>query len=120
MYRVRFIDRSEIRMGSPFNLATPVITGDYIPDLSEYDFQDVAAISPDGNHLFVVFWDLHDNSPAFRVLWLNERKRLTRISDRIPSACRELIITSVKGAIRARVWNLHDGEHFVDIIFPEH
>jgi hypothetical protein len=119
MYQVRFVNRREIRMGSPYNLADAVVEGDYVPDLSRYEFQDVAATSPEGNDLYLVFWDLHGNAPAFRVLWLSEDKRSARVSERVPAACNELIATPESGTVRARVWDVYDGERMIDIIFPE-
>jgi hypothetical protein len=119
MYSVKFDDRGEIRMGSPYHLAKPIITGDFVPDLSGYSFQDVSAVSSDGKDLYLVFWDLQDNSPAFRVFWLSEEKRCARTSERVPAACRELVSSDTRGLINARVWDLFHGERVVQIAFPE-
>ncbi len=119
MYKVRFINRGEIRMGSPYNLADAVVEGDYVPDLSGYEFQDVAATSPGGNDLYLAFWDLRGNAPAFRVLWLSEDKRSARVSEWVPAACNALIATPVSGTVRARVWDAYDGERTIDIVFPD-
>ena len=119
MYSIGFKDLGEIRMGSPYHVAKPIITGDFVPDLSGYSFQDVSTVSSDGKDLYLVFWDLHDNSPAFRVLWLSEEERRTRTSEWVPAACRELITTDTRGLIKARVWDLTHGERVVQIAFSE-
>ena len=118
MYTVHFANYREIRMGSPFNLADPIITGDFVPDLSEYEFQDVSAVSSNGTDLYLVFWDLQGNSPAFRVLWLSEDERCVRTSENIPSACRQLITTEIPGLLDAQVWDLFQGDRVVRITFP--
>jgi hypothetical protein len=118
MYSVRFVNRREIRMGSPYNLADPIITGDFVPNLSEYEFQDVSAVSPNGKNLYLVFWDLQGNAPAFRVLWLSEEERCIRTSERIPSACRELITTDIPESLDAQIWDLFQGDRLVRITFP--
>lgn len=105
-------------MGSPYHLAHPIVKGDYIPDLSGYEFQDVAAVSPDGKDLYLVFWDLQGNYPAFRVLWLNEDERRLRISDRVEAACQELLTRETGRRITARVWDVFQGERIVEIAFP--
>lgn len=53
-YAVNFFNVSEIRMGSPYNTADINLKGPFVPDLTDYTFQDIFVISSKGNTIFLV------------------------------------------------------------------
>jgi hypothetical protein len=55
-------------MGSPFNVCNLNLEGDYIPDLSNLEFQDIAIISNDQHTIYLVIWEIKNNEPGFKIM----------------------------------------------------
>lgn len=81
---------SEIRMGSPFNLAKIYLGGNYNPDLSGFDFQDIHCLNPSGTVAYLVQWEIKANEPGFRIIRICEIERSVQRSDRYIGCCESL------------------------------
>lgn len=92
MYEISFLNPIEIRMGSPFNLATVVIKGSFLPDLSNASFQDKGIVSKDKLSCYLIEWVTSSNEPAFRVWKLDESSRTVSKSQIIPGCCESISI----------------------------
>jgi len=90
MIDVTFSDTTEIRMGSPFNICRISISGPWVPDLPETDWQDLKALREDGEALALVRWDTPGNVPGFRIYLLNRESETVTVSERFPGCCQEL------------------------------
>lgn len=91
--RVRFVEASEIRMGSPFKHCRVVLSGRWVPELPDCGdgFQDLSAWSPAGEHLGLVRWDIdRNNEPGFRVLIVGLALRTVTQSRRVTGCCETL------------------------------
>jgi hypothetical protein len=114
MFKLKFIEVSEIRMGSPLNVATPVLTGAFVPKLDlDRGFQDIGIVSPDGNVCYLIQWDLVKNEPAFRVVKIEERERRLLVSDRFSGACHGMTLEG--GELKLTVWEYEKGERAVTV-----
>ncbi len=90
MYEFRFYDATEIRMGSPYNLAKIEIKGNFLPDTEGFDFQDKATISEDGHRLVLIEWTVSKNNPGFRVWDVDGRTRSVKKSEVLEGCCEKL------------------------------
>lgn len=90
MLKVRFSKKEEIRMGSPYNVCRVRITGDWVPDLPETDWQDIRAFRPDGTAVALVRWDTPGNVPGFRLWIVDAEARTVETSPRFPGCCEKL------------------------------
>ncbi|QDH80431.1 hypothetical protein FKX85_15830 [Echinicola soli] len=92
MKQVYFVDKMEIRMGSPFNHCKLKFEGFTLPELSEGGFQDI--YSWDHNHKFLALikWDIKaDNEPGFDIVVSDtEKEEVIFSSDRIEGICTSL------------------------------
>ena len=96
MFTLSFKNCSEIRMGSPFNMADVELTGEYIPDLSRYSFQDIGLVNPAKDTVYLVQWETTNNEPGFIVWQIRERDRSISKSDRISGFCKDLQLDSTE------------------------
>lgn len=103
MYKITAKNLIEIRMGSPFNAADLEITGEFVPDLRNYIFQDKFAISNDGCSCVLVQWDTKSNEPGFILWFIDEESRLTKKSEKIVGCCNDIMLTNKKAVVE--VWN---------------
>lgn len=102
MYEVIFKNECEIRMGSPFNTTEVVITGNYIPDMKGFSFQDRYALSDDKKECILVQWETIYNQPCF-ILWkINEENKNTIKSSRILGCCVDILYS--KEFVIAKIW----------------
>jgi len=90
MINVEFVDLSEIRMGSPYNVCKLHLSGSWIPDLPGTDWQDLQACWDGGTLVALVRWDTPGNRPGFRIWVLDGREKTVWTSDRYPGCCRNL------------------------------
>lgn len=75
-------------MGSPFNGAKVELYGDFVPLLSsEVTFQDLYAISNDGQICFLIQWMSQKNNPGFCIWKIDARQRSVLKSSRIEGCC---------------------------------
>ncbi len=86
-YEILFFNVSEIRMGSPYNTADFKLKGPFVPDLTDYTFQDIFAISSKGNTIFLVQWDIVNNEPGFRVWKISSNPDSVCQSSHIRGCC---------------------------------
>ena len=88
-----FSGKSEIRMGSPFNVADLELlqlAGNWMPDLPPYDWQDICAHSKDGNILGLIRWDTEDNEPGFHLVMIDAKRKTVEETERIMGCCESL------------------------------
>jgi len=93
-------------MGSPFNSCRLSLKGDWVPEIELDDYQDKFAESPEKELLCLVKWDIDEkNSPGFRLVLLDTRKKSVTTSQRIAGCCQSLVWqhgdfrwTTLKGA----------------------
>lgn len=65
---INFIDKMEIRMGSPFNHCKVEVKGLTLPELSVETFQDIYNWADDYEYLGLVKWNINDNNePGFNI-----------------------------------------------------
>lgn len=96
MYKIEFSNEQEIRMGSLYNIADVKISGDYVPDISGYDFQDKSLISGDGKICYLVQWETINNEPGFIVWKLDSANELLSKSQRVEGCCDSLTFDNNK------------------------
>lgn len=96
MYNLKFKNITEVRMGSPFNIAEVELTGNYIPDFSQFTFQDIGLIDPSEDLAYLVQWDIQNNQPGFRVWRISSTKRNIYKTDRFDGCCKKLTLNDKK------------------------
>lgn len=105
MYRINFFNMHDVRMGSPYNTASVKIDGGYVPDdMPTSGFQDLNALSQDGQTLYLVHWTMEDNSPGFKVLRLSNLTRTVTSSERISGCCQAIRLDLEQKTIEVKVW----------------
>ncbi len=87
--RVRFIDKMEVRMGSPYAICRVSLSGTWIPELPNNGegFQDVKAWSQDKTTLGLIQWQVNSNEPGFRILSISVQEKQVLTSQRISGCC---------------------------------
>jgi hypothetical protein len=91
MINVTFSNPSEIRMGSPFNIATLQLDGKWTPQLPEEAWQDITAQSPDGHYVGLVAWRINFlNNPGFRIYSINTQTKSFSKTRRIRGCCQSI------------------------------
>ena len=80
----------EIRMGSPYHFAELELAGKWVPELPDYDWQDLFAESPNGRYLVLVAWMIDENHPGFRFVVIDKKEKVVRESKRITGCCQSL------------------------------
>lgn len=79
---------SEIRHGSPYNVAELKIIGK--PGFKikrNNDWQNIQAWTDDNKYLALIKWDITLNEPGFRIALFDSMKGLLKKTDRIPGCC---------------------------------
>lgn len=94
MYRIRFKNVCEVRMGSPYNIAEPELVGQFVPDLSQFDFQDKSSISISGDRVAISQWAIEENDPGFIIWCISGKKRTVWKSPRFRGICEALSFVS--------------------------
>jgi hypothetical protein len=118
MYRYEFYNRREIRMGSPFNICDLRLQGDYIPDLSGFEFQDIAISSTNRQIVYLIVWSVTDNKPGFKVLKLDEAEQSMVSSSEIKGFCCQLSLKNKDKDLVARVFSPENNDEIeVEIKF---
>jgi hypothetical protein len=75
MIQASFTNCLEIRMGSPYSSCEAVLSGEWIPRLGKQCWQPVHAYSPDRNILVLIEWQIVNNTPGFRLVMVDEKRR---------------------------------------------
>ncbi|WP_415063191.1 hypothetical protein [Bdellovibrio sp.] len=102
-YQLNFHNIHEIRMGSPFNKASVSLHGSYVPNLEDYEFQDVGLVFGNGRFCALAQWDTTDNEPRFKVWLLDQKNNLTSISQSISGACTSIV--EINGKLLIKYWH---------------
>jgi hypothetical protein len=108
---VRFLNRQEIRMGSPYKDCRVSLSGQWFPQLPDNGdgFLDLKAWSPDGKHLALVRWNIDkENNPGFNVYVISVRRRSLRRYRRIRGCCES--IAWERGGFRYRAYAINEGK----------
>lgn len=101
-YNIEFDVLGEIRMGSPYNGANVKLTGDYIPALGDFTFQDISLVSENGRTCYLVQWAI-DKDPGYIVWKVDaDNKTLTK-SNRIEGCCDSLYFDNE--SVKTVAWN---------------
>jgi len=113
-YEIKFENICEIRMGSPFNGADVILSGDYIPDLSEHTFQDIGLINEAGDICYLVQWDQESGGPGFIVWKIDASKKCVTKSQKQTGCCK--LLTLNDSLLVATIWNYEDvtGTELID------
>ena len=90
MIDVEFVDKGEIRMGSPYSKYDIKLSGVWIPDVREYDWQDTFAKSPDGKYLVLTAWDMTDNQPGYNFVFIDTVNKSHVKTDTFYGCCTKL------------------------------
>jgi hypothetical protein len=90
MITVHFSNCNEIRMGSPYQIGSLRLEGDWTPDLKERGWQSLLSRSQDERYLCLVEWDTVGNTPGFRVVLVDEKQKSVEVSQRILGCCESL------------------------------
>jgi hypothetical protein len=90
MYKISFSNLVEVRMGSPFSIASVHLSGGFVPDLPERTFQDIALLNPTGSICFLVQWQTDDGNAGFVVWRLSNETKSVDFSKRIVGCCEKL------------------------------
>ncbi len=114
-YKVSFTNQNEIRMGSPFNVASPIITGAFVPSMGRRDFQDLALVSSPGSVCYLIEWQIEGNDPGFRVIRLDENSRSQALSHRIHGCAKAIAELPDGEGVRVTVWLGHRKEAEIEI-----
>jgi hypothetical protein len=102
-YRITYDVLGEIRMGSPYNGANVILSGEFIPDMSEYTFQDRGIVSSDGFTCFLVQWDMIGNNPGHKVWKIEAKSKEISVSSHIEGCCDDIWFNDSK--VITKVWN---------------
>jgi hypothetical protein len=70
-----FKNIEEIRMGSPYNVCDLELKGKWVPDLPEYEWQDLFAKSQNNRDLALVAWDIEKNNPGFKLIIIDLKNK---------------------------------------------
>jgi len=91
-------------MGSPFQCCNAILQGNWVPELGRRSWLPLYASSSDGQSVALVQWDVRENLPGFRIVFVDEVRREVRQSERILGCC-----TSLKWYEESVYWeSFHD------------
>lgn len=105
MYQIHFLNKSDIRMGSPFQSATLKLSGSFVPDTAPFRFQDRSAISPDGSKCALIQWDIQENEPGFIIWHLDELHQTLKRSERLSGCCKNIALSADGQTLFLEVWS---------------
>lgn len=91
-YELEFRNISEVRMGSPYNVADVCLKGPFVPDLTDFSFQDIGVISSDGHTACLVQWETSNNEPGFRIWKIDSNSEIISRSNMIKGCCTSLLL----------------------------
>lgn len=92
-FEIKFDTISEIRHGSPYNVARVSIIGDAnFKIIPNNHWQDIQAWSDNSQYLALVNWDFIESNPGFRVHLFDTQSGELIKTDRIKGCCHSLKI----------------------------
>lgn len=90
-FKIKYEIISEIRHGSPYNLAELKIIGNSDFKInSNNDWQNIQAWSKDNRHFALVKWETKNSEPGFRVILFNSKQGKLIETERIAGCCNKL------------------------------
>ena len=90
-FEIEFDIISEIRHGSPYNLAELNIIGKADFKIKRNnDWQNIQAWTEDYKYFALIKWDLRNNEPGFNVILFDSKKGQLKKTDRISGCCNKL------------------------------
>lgn len=96
MYNLAFKNICEIRMGSPFNVAEVVLSGEYVPDLSSFTFQDIGLVDSKEGVVYLVQWEIEHNVPGFRIWRISSVEQKVYKTDKLNGCCKKMTLVDNK------------------------
>jgi hypothetical protein len=115
MIKVKFRNHGEIRMGSPYNLYSIKLDGEWVPDLPKDGWQNTHARSPGGRYLILTAWDTTDNKPGFYFILIDALKRSYLRTDVFRGCCTKL--EWMEDGVFWEAWSI-DGERSGKLPLP--
>jgi hypothetical protein len=101
-YNIEFEVLGEIRMGSPYNGANVKLSGDFVPELGDFTFQDIYLVSENGRTCYLVQLAI-DKDPGFIVWKIDADNNKVTKSSRIEGCCDSLFYDNE--SIKTVAWN---------------
>ncbi len=89
-------------MGSPYNGANVKLTGDFVPELGDFTFQDISLVSEDGRICYLIQWAI-DKDPGYIVWKIDADNNKVTKSNRIEGCCDSLFYDN--GSVKTVAWN---------------
>ena len=90
-FKIEFHIISEIRHGSPYNLAELNVIGKSDFKIKQNnDWQNIQTWTKDYKYFALIKWDLINNEPGFRVILFDSKKGQLKKTDRISGCCNKL------------------------------
>lgn len=91
-FKVNFIDKIEIRMGSPYNHCKVKFKGFKLPEMEEGGYQDLLSWSGDFKYLALVKWNINSrNEPGFNIYVADtDEEKIVFCSKRIEGICKAI------------------------------
>ena len=94
-FEIEFNIISEIRHGSPYNLAELNVIGKSDFKIKRNnDWQNIQTWTKDYKYFALVQWDLKNNEPGFRVILFDSKKGQLKKTDRISGCCNKIKLDS--------------------------
>lgn len=75
MYKLKFANLVPLFSGTPYCSASVMLSGDYIPKLTQYSFQDKGCVNKAKNAVVLIQWAIESGSPGF-IPWLISESNL--------------------------------------------
>ena len=98
--KIKFNIISEIRHGSPYNLAELIIEGNEQLKINKTDnWQDVIAWSKDRKNFALVQWNTDQGEPSFNIFLFDSINGLTKVFNDIIGCCHELTFDKNKNLL---------------------
>ncbi len=92
-FSISFNIISEIRHGSPYNIAHLMIDRDFPFQINiKESWQDKYSWSPNKYGLVLIKWDIVENNPAFKIYTFDLKNKKLEISNRINGCCHKIKI----------------------------
>lgn len=88
--RVKFNNKQEIRMGSPYNMCEITFSGEWIPVLPKDNWQDIKAASANGRYIALVQWNTKQNQPGFHIVRIDTQLKNYHKTKRIFGLCQKV------------------------------
>lgn len=89
MYQLKFANQVKIG-SSPYNYAEVVLSGEYVPNLKLYRFQDKGCLNKTRTLVVLIQWAITNNEPGFIVWLISEVDLSVKKTDRFSGCCEKV------------------------------